>query len=153
MEHAFIQVNLITALRNRLRGGPCRVVGSHLKIQASGSIRYPDAFVVCLPMPRGTQVVTDPVVVFDVLSPSTSYIDRIEKNREYRDTQSIRRYVIVEQTQQAATVYAWSGEDWVADVLIGDADLSMPEIGAVVPLAELYEGIAFPSDPDAETGA
>jgi Uma2 family endonuclease len=101
---------------------------------------------------RGTQVVTDPVVVFEVLSPSTSYTDRIAKNREYRDTQSIERYVILEQTRQAATVYARSGEDWVADVLIGDADLSMPEIGVVVPLAELYEGIAFPSDPDAETG-
>ncbi len=152
-DHAFIQVNLIAALGNRLRGGRCRVVGSRLKVLVSGSIRYPDAFVLCSTPLRGTQVVTDPVVVFEILSPSTSYTDRIGKYREYRLTPSIQRYVILEQTRQAATVYARSGNDWVADVLIGDADLSMPEIGVVISLTELYEGIAFPSDPDAETGA
>ncbi len=151
-DHAFIQVNLIAALGSRLRGGRCRVVGSRLKILVSASIRYPDAFVLCSTPPRGTQVVTDPVVVFEILSPSTSYTDRIVKNREYRLTPTIQRYVILEQTRQAVTVYARSGEDWVADVLIGDADLSMPEIGVVVPLAELYEGIAFPLDPDAGEG-
>ncbi len=148
-EHALVQANVIMAVGNRLRGGTCRVLGSHLKIQAAGSIRYPDAFVVCSHAPRGTLIVTDPVVVFEVLSPSTSYIDRIEKNRAYRLTPSIKRYVILEQTRQAATVYARSGDDWVADVLIGDVELSMPEVGIVVPLAELYEGVSFPSDPDA----
>ena len=63
-------------------------------------------------------MVQDPVVVFEILSPGTSYKDRIEKNREYRATPSIRRYVILEQSRPAATVYARADSDWVADFLI-----------------------------------
>ena len=49
--HAMIQRNLIGLLHNRLRGHRCQVFGSELKIQAGHSIRYPDAFVVCSPVP------------------------------------------------------------------------------------------------------
>ncbi len=141
--HAAIQANLIRAIGNRLRGGPCRIVGSDVKIQVAGSIRYPDALVVCTPVRPGALVVTDPVVVFDVLSESTSSTDRIEKNREYRDTPSVQRYVILEQTKAAATVYARSGDAWQAEILVGDAALVLPEVGVSVPLAELYEDVTF----------
>jgi Uma2 family endonuclease len=105
-EHAAIQRNLLAALTNRLRGKPCQPFGSDLKISVAGSIRYPDAFVVCTRVARGATVVSDPVVVFEILSPSTAMIDRIVKNQEYRDTPSIRRYVVLEQDQQAATIFA-----------------------------------------------
>ena len=98
---------------------------------------------------RGATVVHDPVVVFEILSPGTSYKDRIEKNREYRATPSIQRYVILEQSRPAATVYARAGSDRVADFLISDADLGMPEIGIGIPLNELYEGVAFPPETSA----
>jgi Uma2 family endonuclease len=95
--HAAIQRNLIGVLYNHLRGHRCRAYGSELKIQADHSIRYPDAFVVCSPPPPlGTRIATDPVIVFEILSDSTSTIDRIDKNQEYRNTPSIRRYVILE---------------------------------------------------------
>jgi len=142
-EHSAIQRNLIMALGTRLRGKPCQVHGSELKIAVAASIRYPDAFVVCSPIPRGTTVVADPVVVFEVLSPSTSTTDRIVKNQEYRDTPSIQRYVMLEQDRQAATVFARAGDDWVGHVLSGDVALAMPEIGVDLPLAELYEGVSF----------
>ncbi|MEA2726078.1 MAG: hypothetical protein QOF70_553 [Acetobacteraceae bacterium] len=145
-EHAAIQVNLIRALGNQLDGGRCRVFGSELKIAAAGSIRYPDAFVVCTPVPRGTFVVTDPVIVFAILSPGTSSIDRIAKNWEYRRTVSIQRYVILEQSSQAATVYVRNGEDWNAETLIGDMDLVLPEIGVTVPLSDLYRDVSFPAE-------
>jgi Uma2 family endonuclease len=141
--HALIQGNLITALGVRLRGKPCRVIGSELKIAVGESIRYPDAFVVCSPVPRDATVVTDPVVVFEVLSPSTAVTDRIVKNQEYRDTPSIRRYVMLEQDQQAVTQFARTGDDWVGHVMSGDVVLALPEIGIELPLAELYEGVAF----------
>ncbi len=57
-EHAIIQANLIRALGNRLQGKPCRALGSELKIAASGIIRYPDAFAVCSPVPRGRKLST-----------------------------------------------------------------------------------------------
>lgn len=148
-EHAFIQSNLLRVVGNRLRGGPCRVVGSELKILVDGSIRYPDAFILCSPQPFGTRVAVDPVMVFEILSPSTSIVDRIEKNREYRATPSIQRYVILEQNKQAATIYARAGADWVADILLGDVELALPEVGISVPLAEIYQDVEF--QPEAET--
>jgi Uma2 family endonuclease len=152
-EHSSIQRNLLGLLFNRLRGHHCQVHGSDLKIQVVGRIRYPDAFIVCSPIPAGTTVIHDPVVVFEILSPGTSYKDRIENNREYRATPSIQRYVILEQTRPAATVYARAGDDWVADVLVEEGDLALPEVGISVPLADLYEGVPFPPRmDDAEAG-
>ncbi len=149
-EHAIIQRNLITALTNRLRGKPCQAVGSELKISVAGSIRYPDALVICSPVARGAVVVDDPVVVFEVLSRSTSVTDRVVKNREYRDTASIVRYVILEQLSQAATAFERAGEDWVGRIYEGEAVLRMPELGIELPLADLYDGVQFPelSDED-----
>jgi Uma2 family endonuclease len=148
VEQGLIQANLIAAFGNRLHGGPRRVLGSHVKIAVAGSIRYPDAMIVCTPTPRGATVITDPVVVFEVLSPSTASVDCIVKNQEYRDTPSIRRYVMLEQDRPGATVFSREGDDWVGHVLAGDAVMPMPEIGIELPLATVYEGVAF-AGPDA----
>jgi Uma2 family endonuclease len=59
-------------------------------------------------------VITDPVVIFEVLSPSTATTDHIVKKQEYRDTPSIQRYVMLEQDRQAATVFARTDDDWGA---------------------------------------
>lgn len=63
--------------------------------------------------------------------------------REYRDTPSIQRYVILEQSEAAATVFTRRGEEWVVEVLVGESELAMPEIGVTVHLPELYEGVTF----------
>ena len=153
VEHSVIATNLVEALRRRLQGRPCRAFRGDLKILAAGRIRYPDAMSTCSPVPGGTDVVPEPVVVFEVLSASTAVTDRVEKNEEYRLTPSIRRYVMLEQTRRAATVFARAGDDWAAHVLTGDAVLAMPEIGADLPLAEVYAGIEFaPDDPSPEQG-
>jgi Uma2 family endonuclease len=141
--HSAIQRNLIIALGVRLRGKSCQVHGSELKIAVAGSIRYPDAFVVCSTVAGDATVVPDPVVVFEVLSPSTAATDRIIKNEEYRDTPSVQRYVMLEQGRQAVTVFARDGDDWVGHVVSGDVTLAMPEIGVELPLVELYEGVSF----------
>lgn len=136
--HSIIQGNLVAALVNRLRGKPCRPHGNDLKIEVAGRIRYPDAFVVCTPVPLDAKVVRDPVVVFEVLSPSTAVTDQFAKNQEYRATPSIRRYVMLAQDRVAATVFAREGGDWIGRVLAEGDTLVMPEIGIEVPLAELY---------------
>jgi Uma2 family endonuclease len=146
--HARIQANLITALVGRLRGKPCQAMGSHLKIAVAGRIRYPDAFVVCTPIPNKAKVVTDPVVVFEVLSDSTAREDLFTKNAEYRATPSILHYVILEQTEAAAVVFSRKGEDWVSEILTDDGVLHMPEIGIEIPLAELYLGIDLTEPPE-----
>jgi Uma2 family endonuclease len=141
IEHAAMQINLIMALGNRLRGTPCRVIGSELKIAVAGSIRYPDAFVFCTPQPRGAYVVTDPVVVFEILSPSTVETDLVVKNREYRATPSIQRYVILQQVAIGAMTFSRKGEDWVSGLVTGEEVLSLPEIGIEIPMTELYAGL------------
>ena len=146
VEHSEIATNLVEALRRRLQGKPCRAFRGDLKIVVAGRVRYPDATVTCSPVPRGTDVIPEPVVVFEVLSASTAATDRIEKNEECRLTPSIRRYVMLEQARRAATVFARAGGDWAGHVLTGDAVLAMPEIGVDLPLAEAFAGIAFASD-------
>ena len=100
------------ALGNRLSGKPCQFFGSDLKIQVAGDhIRYPDGIVVCTPLERTATVVHDPVVIFEVLGPSTASTDRIVKAREYQAKKSVQRYVMLEQDRLVgATVYARVGD-------------------------------------------
>ena len=150
--HSATQRNLLYALTGRLRGKRCQPYGSDLKIEVVGRIRYPDAFVVCTPVAPTQTVVTDPVVIFEILSDGTANTDLVEKNAEYRATPSIRRYVILQQTDAAAVVFARKGEDWVADIVAGtDGVLQLPELGIEVPLAEIYADLELtgaPSDDD-----
>ena len=144
--HSRIQRNLAFALTSRLRGHPCEFFGSDLKFQvAEDHIRYPDGMVVCSPVRRTATVIHDPVVVFEVLSPSTTRNDRIVKALEYQATPSVHRYVMLEQDGVSATVYARSGDAWTHEILVAGSILSLPEIGVELPLAELYEGIDFES--------
>ncbi len=156
--HADVQRNLAIAVGGRLRGKPCRFYGSDLKFQvAEGHVRYPDGMVVCSPVDRTATVVYDPVVVFEVLSPSTARDDRIVKAREYQATPSVQRYVMLEQDAVGATVYARSGNAWTHEILVANSILALPEIEVELPLADLYEGIVFEehdqSDQPPESGA
>jgi Uma2 family endonuclease len=63
-------------------------------------------------------MVSDPVIVFEVLSPSTAANDRIVKGREYQAMPSVQRYVMLEQDRIAATVHARSGDVWMHEILI-----------------------------------
>ncbi|MBS0639409.1 MAG: Uma2 family endonuclease [Acetobacteraceae bacterium] len=144
--HARVQRNLLAALGVRLRGGRYEAFGSELKVLAAGSVRYPDAFIVCSPVSGKATSVADPVVVFEIINPSTSGIDRITKNQEYRDAPSIQHYVILEQDRQAATVFSRHGDDWIGHVIVGETDLDMPEVSVSLPLADLYAGVELVVD-------
>ncbi len=147
--HAAIQRNLIIALGIGLRDKPCQPFGSELKINVAGRIRYPDAFVVCTPVPPRAQVVTDPVVVFEIVSESSVATDFVTKNAEYRATPSVERYVVLQQIKPAAVVFCRKGEDWVADMPSGaDAVLRMPEIGLEIAMSEIFHGVTFEPDSD-----
>lgn len=149
--HAAIQANLAIAVGGRLRGGPCRFFGSDLKIKtAEDHIRYPDGFVVCSPVDRAATIISEPVVIFEVLSPSTAGTDRIAKAREYQATPSVRRYVMLEQDGIGATVYARSGDGWTHEILIADSVLALPEVGVELSLAELHEGLVFDAEEDSD---
>lgn len=147
LEHSAIATNLVLALQARLRGGPCRAFRGDVKIIVADHVRYPDAVVTCTPAQRGTDIVPEPVVVFEVLSPSTAGTDRSVKNAEYRATPSIRHYVMLEQAAAAATVFSRSADDWIGHLVLGiDAVLDLPAIGVELKLAEIYAGIELVTD-------
>ena len=77
----------------------------------------------------------------------------LRQNPEYRATPSIQRYIILEQTQAAAVVFARKGEDWISEVVTDEGVLRMPEIGVEVPLMELYADIDLTAEADIEAAS
>jgi Uma2 family endonuclease len=152
LAHSAIQRNLAMALGNRLRGKPCQFFGSDLKVQAAeNSSRYPDGMVLCSDLDQSLKIVRNPVVLFEVLSPSTAGKDRIVKAREYQATPSVQRYVMLEQDRIGATVHVRAADGWSVIVLKDDDTLALPEIGLAIPLAEFYEGLTFEDQPAEDT--
>ena len=149
--HDRIIFNLQKALDARLAGKSCQPFGPNVKIVVDGRARYPDAFVVCQPVPPTATIADNPVVVFEVVSEGSASTDLIDKNREYRATPAIQRYVILQQTRIAAVVFARRGQDWLSEIVAGaDAILQLPEIDIEVPLAEVYANVVVeaPAPPE-----
>ena len=147
--HESIITNILFSMKLRLRGGACRAFGSGMKIEAAGSIRYPDATVACGPVQPRERLLADPRIVFEVESDSTALVDQTVKNPEYEATPSIMRYIMLSQDSVAAMVFARTDGIWAGSLATDPAQvLSMPEIGAEVPLGEFYEGVTLPA-PDA----
>ena len=144
--HSSIKMNLYRELSTRLRGTRCRPFDNDMRIDASGSIRCPDAMVTCTPVADESTWGLDPVVVFDVTFASTAGIDLVVKNSEYRATSSIQRYVVIDQNHVWAMSVAREGARWV-DQLFGSLGtvIELPEIGISLCLSDLYDGVEFGS--------
>ncbi len=96
--HDTIKSNLQRILWSLLRGGPCRVYSSDMKVFISET-RYfhPDVIVTCDPGDRGTvQAIQSPRLVVEVLSPSTELTDRTWKLQNYRTHPTIEEYMLVD---------------------------------------------------------
>ena len=150
--HGRISHNLFLALGLRLRGGPYECLGPDAAVATIGNaIRFPDVLVT--PRDIGAEadmLVPQPVVVIEVLSPSSQRIDRITKLREYASVGSLRAYVIVEQSSPDVTVYERSSEkdNWSVPPAGMDAVMRLPSIGVEVPIEDIFAGVTFQ---DAET--
>jgi Uma2 family endonuclease len=145
-DHSRILTNIHVALRSRLRGTGCSHFGPDLGVRTVGeSVRFPDALITCTKFPGTERLAPDVVVVFEVLSPDSGRRDRIEKVREYAAVASVRRYVIVEAAGKGLFVLHRQHADAEFAVLTlteGDT-LELPEVGISVPVAEIYEDVAF----------
>ena len=145
--HDRITFSLQRVLDARLRGKSRQPLGPNIKVIVDGRARYPDALVVCGPFSLDATVAEDPVIVFEVLSDGTSKTDLIDKNREYRATPSIERYVILHQTHGAAIIFTRRGEDWLSEIVAGDnAILRLPEIGIEILLDDIYASVGLPTE-------
>jgi Uma2 family endonuclease len=122
MAHSHIAANLILELGTGLRGRPCRVLTSDMRIGIPSSSRYlyPDASVVC-GRPEfedeTRDVLRNPVVVIEVLSDSSEAYDRGDKFEQYRSLTSTKEYVLASQKTPRIEVFTRQPEgSWLLRV-------------------------------------
>ena len=151
--HNLIVGNAIASLHAQLRKRPCTVYPSdmRLKVSQTGLYTYPDISVV-----RGepqfeddqNDTLLNPVVIIEVLSPSTETYDRGKKFQHYRTLESLREYLLIAQDTYDVEHYVRQENDqWLlSDINRGDASLILVSIQCTLTLADLYEKVAFEPD-------
>jgi Uma2 family endonuclease len=143
--HDLIQANLVGLLYARLRGSPCRASAGSLKVAVGKSIRYPDAMIICTPIQPAATLADGPVVVFEILSRSTTMTDRTIKSLKCQATPSIQRYVMLEQTAVEATFLGRTRDECHSTSQGPGSILTLPEAGIELPLEERYDRLTFPA--------
>jgi Uma2 family endonuclease len=154
--HNLIASNVLIAVGGRLKGKRCRAYNSDTKIRIhlSNQVRfyYPDVPVICVANPPDDSFQDQPAVIFEVVSNKTRRIDEGEKKDAYLNIPSLSVYVLVEQDTAALVVFRRTATGFVREVYTGlDAVLPLGEIEIVLPLAEIYDGVAF--SPEASNDA
>lgn len=142
--HSFITRNLGFALHAHLRGGPCQVFMSDMKLhfkQAQDDyFYYPDVMVACRPEDNARYWCEQPKLIVEVLSESTERVDTREKYFAYQTIAALEEYVVLAQDRREATVYR-RGEGWGSFKVGGEAVLELASVGLRVGLAEIYAGV------------
>lgn len=110
IEHSALAAAMIAALGSGLRGRPCRVFSSDLRvrIRETGLTTYPDLSVICGKLERDAEdahAITNPVLLVEVLSDATEAYDRGEKAAHYRRLASLKEYVLVSQHELRIEVF------------------------------------------------
>jgi Uma2 family endonuclease len=139
LDHSTIASNLWTALREALRETGCRPFRGDTKVIANRGIRYPDLSVTCSPIAGSDDVVPEPVVVIEIISPSTAREDRGRKKLDYFATPSIHQYAIVEQDERLIDLYTRTDAGWMDEVVVDDGTLNLSAIGVAISLDAIYE--------------
>ena len=144
--HNTIAINIALALRTHLRGGPCRVFMSDLKVRVekTNAFYYPDVAVTCHINDTQPYYLTHPCLVIEVLSPTTEGIDRREKLLAYQALDSLMEYVLIAQETMQVEVYRRDGTGgwWVDTYNAGNESVHLASLGLTVPMAVVYEEVA-----------
>jgi Uma2 family endonuclease len=114
-EHAALAMAMGIALGSALRGRPCRVYSSDLRVRVPETdlATYPDLAVVCGRLetaPDDADAATNPTLIVEVLSDRTESHDRGAKFAHYRRLPSLREYVLVSQSEPRIEVYRRNAE-------------------------------------------
>lgn len=140
--HNVVVTNVASFLNPQAKRGGCRTTSSDTAVQTlAGTIRYPDIVVDCGPPDPDATVAENPKLVVEVSSPGTTLVDTTDKLDEYQRHPAIRLVMLVEPSIVSVKIYRrdergfWQSEKY--DELGGVID--MPEIGAVLPLSEIYD--------------
>jgi len=151
LDHSLIGANIITTLRNALRGTPCRVFTTDARIELSPTrYVYPDVSVSCDERDRGrVRNLTAPRLVIEVLSPKTERYDRGRKFAFYRDCPTIQEYVLIEPDFPSVEIYRRErGRLWVLRTFGEGDEIELVSVGIHFPISAIYEDVIFPPDED-----
>lgn len=153
--HVVLANRFLTALANHLAERPCEVGGSDLKVQKANDESYvlPDVVVWCEDAQwNETQpdVLLTPLVIIEILSPSTASKDRGEKLENYRQIASLTDYLIVSPQRIAIEHYARGEADGETEAWIyrhltrRDQTVRLTGLELEIPVAELYRRLDLP---------
>ena len=152
--HSLIASNMIRAIGNQLKGRPCRVYTSDMrvKVQASGLYTYPDLAVACGQEEFEDEyedVLLNPTVIVEVLSDSREAYDRGLKFALYRQVPALREYLLVNQHEPRIEQYVRqeSGQWLLRDVAGLEGKLSLPSVGIAIEMADVYTDVRFKPGP------
>ncbi|TAD80093.1 MAG: Uma2 family endonuclease [Oscillatoriales cyanobacterium] len=153
-EHNFIAINLITILKFALRGQAydLALADQRLWIPEPNLYTYPDVMVARRPIerkPDRNDTVMNPILIAEVLSKSTQDYDRTEKFAAYRTISTLQNYLLIDQYQPRVEFYSRKDDrQWLFSEYCQLSDRVMLDAVSIeLALADLYEAIAFPSNP------
>ncbi len=148
--HSLIAANFVGACWQSLKGKPCKVFTSDLRVRvnASGLYTYPDASIVCGELQfddAQKDTLTNPTVLIEVLSESTEKYDRGAKSGHYRQIAALQEIVLISQDEPLVERFTRQANGgWL---LIESRELSdevhLQSVGISITLSELYRGGAF----------
>jgi Uma2 family endonuclease len=148
-EHNLIAGNLHGEVRFQLKGRPCVVFMSDMRLCVSptGLYTYPDVMAVCGDrqyLDAEVDTLLNPTVIVEVLSASTESYDRGRKFRHYQHLPSLQEYVLIAQDEVSVERYTRRGDDWVLSVFTRlDDTLRLTSIDCEIPLREIYDKVEF----------
>lgn len=155
--HGGIAANLIYALRDKLNDRPCQVFGGDIAIKTTRAypFRLPDVSVVCgEPVTedfQGIEMLVNPLLICEVLSPTTASYHREEKFMVYQGIESFQEYLLVEQDRPHVTRYVRQPDgQWLrADIIGLESGVRIETLGVDLQLSEIYRMIKFPAEEEA----
>lgn len=153
LPHNKIVGSLIRRIGNLLEGRDCLVLPSDIRVQCpTGLYTYPDVTVVCGPPEleddEHQDMLLNPLVLIEVLSPSTEAYDRGRKFGHYKTIESLQEYVVVAQDRAAIDHFARQPDGrWIlTSVTQLDESLVLPAVDIEVPATEIYDKVEFPPE-------
>jgi Uma2 family endonuclease len=150
-DHGDISSNLVRVLGNSLVPRGCHVYGSDVKIHTGNGINtFPDISVICGQNHYylgKKDIVLNPVLIVEVLSPSTESYDRGEKFGHYRTIETLTDYLLVEQDQAQVMLYTRRTDYWEMRVVTGlDSSVFLPSVDVTLSLTDVYALIDFDAE-------
>lgn len=145
-DHVIVSLNLASALKQGLRGTPCRtyIADMKLQVEAADAFFYPDVMVSCHPEDRlAKHYLSHPKLIVEVLSDSTADYDRGGKFVAYRKLDSLQEYLIIDVDNRRVECFRRTNDsDWLLHDYVGEADCELTSLGLNLPMAEIFEDIA-----------